>query len=111
VRLALLVVALLLAGCGSHEPSTVTYQLTTSDRLFVNDIRANTRTFYRDDDAEIALTGRGVCDVLARGGTVDDAVSQFGLPKSVRGELDAVYFAKDAAHRYCPQYPTSKPAP
>jgi hypothetical protein len=106
-----LVSALLLAGCGQHAPSTVAYHLTTADILFVNDIRSNTRTFYGDDDREIALTGRGVCDVLGRGGTVDDAVRQLVPHKSVRGELDATYFATVAARRYCPEYPTRKPAP
>jgi hypothetical protein len=108
---AALLAALLLAGCGSHAPSTVAYQETTTDILFVNAVRANTHTFWEMGDADMALRGRGVCDVLALGGTVRDAAKQLPAGVTKRGELDAVYFAGLAAHDYCPQYPTTKPRP
>jgi hypothetical protein len=110
-RGALLAALLVLAGCGNHQPATVPVALTTRDTLFVNAVRANTHTFWYMADAELALRGRGVCDVLALGGTVRDAAKQMPAGVTKRGELDAVYFAGLAAHDYCPQYPTTKPRP
>jgi hypothetical protein len=110
-RGVLLLAVLVLAGCGNHQPATVPVALTTRDTLFVNAVRANTHTFWYMADAELALRGRGVCDVLALGGTVRDAAKQLPAGVTKRGELDAVYFAGLAAHDYCPQYPTTKPRP
>jgi Protein of unknown function (DUF732) len=106
----------LLAGCGIYQPQAqsskdLAYHLTTTDIAFVNAIRANTQVFYAMDDANMALYGHDVCNVLRAGGALTQAAAMLPVATTVRAKADAAYFVKAAAQDYCPTLPTSKPTP
>jgi hypothetical protein len=109
-RATIAAAVLLLPGCGLHD-EVVSANLNGTDTVFVNAVRANTHTLWHMDDTDMALAGRDVCEVLSRGGTVDDAAHLLIPTTTVRGQKDAAYFANLAATSYCPQFPTTKPPP
>jgi hypothetical protein len=115
-RACLVVACLLLAGCGIHYPQSQSaeneaYHISATDITFVNAIRANTQVFYAMEDANIALYGHDVCNVLRAGGALVQAAAMLPVAATVRGKADAAYFVKVAAQDYCPNLPTSKPTP
>ena len=105
------VLALLLAACTTPSGGDPGLQLSNADVRFIVAIRANTRTLFDMGDVDMALAGHDVCTILGEGGTTDLAARLVVPSDTIRERQDGAYFATVAAHSFCPQYPTAKPAP